>query len=118
MILNTLKSLEAENKMKIDWSIIFRFIRILFVIMIILTIIYFICLGCLLVLNSYKARSPQTVTLSSEGPANEMYPDSMGEYQLAEEENWYRHEDREDRFLMFNKLGIPMFRQLIFYILL
>ena len=113
MILNTLKSLEAENKMKIDWSIIFKFIQILFVIMIILTIIYFMCLGCLLVLNSYKARAPQTVTLSSEGPANEMYPDSMGEYQLAEEviQGWdadntfYRHKDREDRFLMYNNLG-------------
>ena len=113
MILNTLKSLEAENKMKIDWSIIFKFIQILFVIMIILTIIYFMCLGCLLVLNSYKARAPQTVTLSSEGPINETYPDSMGEYQLAEEETegfltvlyWYRHKDREDRFLMYNNIG-------------
>ena len=118
MILNTSRSFEDENKLKIDWSTIFKLIRLLFVILIIFTIIYFMCLGCLLVLNSNLARAPQTVTLSSEGPANEMYPDSMGEYQLAEEENWYRHKDREDRFLMFNKLGIPMFRQLIFYILL
>ena len=76
------------------------------------------CFGCFLVLNDSTTLAAQTVTLSSEGPLNEMYPDSMGEYQLAEEENWYRHKDREDRFLMFNKLGIPMFRQLIFYILL
>ena len=43
---------------------------------------------------------------------NETYPDSMGEYQLGEEiegrdvvYNWYRHKDREDRFLMYNNLG-------------
>ena len=118
MILKTSRSFEDENKLKIDWSTIFKFIWILFVILIIFTIFYFTCLGCLFVLNSNLARAPQTVTLSSEGPANEMYPDSMGEYQLAEEENLYRHKDREDRFLMFNKLGIPTFRQLIFYILL
>ena len=118
MILNTSRSFEDENELKIDWSTIFKLIRLLFVILIIFTIFYFTCLGCLFVLNSNLARAPQTVTLSSEGPANEMYPDSMGEYQLAEEENLYRHKDREDRFLMFNKLGIPMFRQLIFYILL
>ena len=113
MILNTSRSFEDENKLKIDWSTIFKLIRLLFVILIIFTIIYFMCLGCLLVLNSYKARAPQTVTLSSEGPANEMYPDSMGEYQLAEEViqgwdadyTWYRHKDREDRFLMYNNLG-------------
>ena len=38
----------------------------------------------------------------------------MGEYQLAEDHsddvsltvnNWYRHVDREDRFLMYNNLG-------------
>ena len=109
MILNTSRSFEDENKLKIDWSTIFKLIRLLFVIMIIFTIIYFMCLGCLLVLNSNLARAPQTVTLSSEGPANEMYPDSMGEYQLAEEENLYRHKDREDRFLMFNKPGNPKF---------
>ena len=113
MILNTSRSFEDENKLKIDWSTIFKLIRLLFIILIIFTIIYFMCLGCLLVLNSNLARAPQTVTLSSEGPANEMYPDSMGEYQLAEEViqgwdadyTWYRHKDREDRFLMYNNLG-------------
>ena len=113
MILNTSRSFGDENKLKIDWSTIFKLIRLLFVILIIFTIIYFMSLGCLLVLNSNLARAPQTVTLSSEGPANEMYPDSMGEYQLAEEmkQGWdadytfYRHKDREDRFLMYNNLG-------------
>ena len=111
MIFNTWKSLEDE--MKIDFSIIKKFIQILFVIMIISTILYFTCFGCFLVLNDSTSWAAQTVTLSSEGPANETYPDSMGEYQLAEEEierfdgvyNWYRHKDREDRFLMYNNIG-------------
>ena len=118
MICNTLKSLEDEDERKIDWTMIKKFLRILCVILIIYTTLYITFFKCFLVLNDSITRAPQTVTLSSEGPANEMYPDSMGEYQLAEEENLYRHKDREDRFLMFNKLGIPTFRQLIFYILL
>ena len=64
-------------------------------------------------MNDSTSRAAQTVTLSSEGPANETYPLSMGEYQLAEEEiqgtlivySWYRHKDIQDRFLMYNNLG-------------
>ena len=107
MIFNTLKSLEDE--MKKDFSIINKFIHILFVIMIILTIIYFTFFGCFLVLNYSTSWAAQTVTLSSEGPANETDPHSMGEYQLPEEDtqgrDWYRHMDRDDRFLMYNNLG-------------
>ena len=106
MISNTLKSLEDEKEKKVDCSLITKLLTILSILLIILTIIYFTCFGCFLVLNETTA---QTVTLSSEGPANETYPHSMGEYQLAEEEMqdyiWYRHVDREDRFLMYNKLG-------------
>ena len=106
MISNTFKSLEDENKRIIELSMINNFIRILFVILIIFTVIYFTCFGCFLVLNETPV---QAVTLSSEGPANETYPLSLGEYQLAEEDlqgsDWYRHVDREDRFLMYNKLG-------------
>ena len=55
----------------------------------------------------------QTVTLSSEGPASETDPDSMGEYQLAEKDkedslidySWYQHKDRENRFLIYNNFG-------------
>ena len=87
-----------------------KFLKILSVLMIIFSIVFFACFGCFLVLNDTVA---QTVTLSSEGAANETYPDSIGEYQLAEEEiegwgvvyNWYRHKDREDRFLLYNNLG-------------
>ena len=115
MISNTLKSLEDENEIKIVWPIIKKFWKILTALLIIFTIIYFTCFGCFLVLNDSTSWAAQTVTLSSEGPANETYPHSMGEYYLAEEEiqgfqavyNWYRHKDRQDRFLMYNSLGKP-----------
>ena len=113
IICNTLKSLEDEDERKIDWTTIKKFLKILCFILIIFTTLYATFFGCFLVLNNSITRAPQTVTLSSEGPANEMYPDSMGEYQLAEEViqgrdgdyTWYRHKDREDRFLMYNNLG-------------
>ena len=113
MISKTLRSLEDENWRKVDLSLIKRLLSILSVLLIIFTILYFTCLGCFLVLNDSTSWAAQTVTLSSEGPAKEKYPHSMGEYQLAEEEierfqavyNWYRHKDREDRFLMYNSLG-------------
>ena len=113
IISKTLRSLEDENGRKVDLSLIKRLLTIFSVLLIIFTILYFTCFGCFLVLNDSTSWAAQTVTLSSEGGANEMYPDSMGEYQLAEEEierfdvvyNWYRHKDREDRFLMYNSLG-------------
>ena len=92
--------------MKKDFSIIKKFIHILFVIMIILTIIYFTFFGCFLVLNYSTSWAAQTVTLSSEGPANETDPDSMGEYLLVQDDyDFYRHKDRKDRFLIYNILG-------------
>ena len=113
MISNTLKGLEDENEGKIDLSLITKLLTILSILLTIFTILYLTCLGCFLVLNDSTSWAAQTVTLSSEGPANETYPHSMGEYQLAEEEkegfqavyNWYRHKDRQDRFLMYNNLG-------------
>ena len=86
MISNTMNCFEAEDEIQIDWKLIKNFLKILSVLFIILTIIYFTCFGCFLVLNDSGTRTAQTVTLNSEGPAGEMYPDSMGEYQLAEEE--------------------------------
>ena len=113
MISNTLKCFEAEDEIQIDWKLIKNFLKILSVLLIIFTIIYFTCFGCFLVLNDSTSLVAQTVTLSSVGATNETYPDSMGEYQLAEEEikkkgvvyNWYRHKDRTDRFLVYNNLG-------------
>ena len=106
MISNTLKCSEIQKEIKIDWTIIKKFLKILSALLIILSIVFFTLLGCFLVLNDTAV---QTVTLSSEGAAKETYPDSFGEYQLAEEDiggyNWYRHKDREDRFLMYNNLG-------------
>ena len=48
----------------------------------------------------------QTVTVSSEGPAAEMYPDSMGQYNVLREvyryeRAVYKHVDREDRFIIY-----------------
>ena len=48
----------------------------------------------------------QTVTVSSEGPAAEIHPDSMGQYDILREvyrydRPVYKHVDREDRFIIF-----------------
>ena len=56
----------------------------------------------------------QTVTVSSEGPAAEIYPDSMGQYNILKEvyhhgRAVYKHVDREDRFIIFNKRINPGF---------
>ena len=81
---------------------------ILSVLLAIFTIIFFTCFGCFLVLNDSTSLAAQTVTLSSEGGVDETYPDSMGEYQLAEEiggYSWYRHKDRGNRFFIYNSHG-------------
>ena len=48
----------------------------------------------------------QTVIVSSEGPAAEMYPDSMGQYNVLREvyrydRAVYKHVEREDRFIIY-----------------
>ena len=112
MIFNTIKSLEGEDEMNIDWKMIKKLLKFLSVLLIIFTVIFFTFLGCFLVLNDSTSLAAQTVTLSSEGGVNETYPDSMGEYQLVGEirgflanYNWYRHKDRQDRFLVYSNLG-------------
>ena len=110
LISDALKSLEDNNEI-IDMSIIMKLWKILFVLLIILTKIYFTCFGCFLVLNDSTSWTAQTVTLSSEGAAK-MYPHSMGEYQIAGG-YWsfgiwydtYHHVDTEERFLIYNKRG-------------
>ena len=118
------KRLEEEKKaLVIDSSLVKNIILIICLLLIIFTIIYFTCFGLYLVLNDAGTRTAQTVTLNSEGPAGEMYPDSMGEYQLAGEEivkrdasgsltvyNFYQHVNRSDRFIMFNTLGNIQYR--------
>ena len=73
--------------------------------MMILTLTFMTYLGMYLVLN--KMTSPvQTVTVSSEGPAAEMYPDSMGQYNILREVHRYdravyKHVEREDTFIIY-----------------
>ena len=124
MISKLTKRLEEEKKaLTIDSSLVKNIFLIISLLLIIFTIIYFTCFGCFLVLKDAGTRTAQTVTLDSEGPAGEMYPDSMGEYQLAEEEyekmdasgsltvyNFYEHTNRSDRFLMYNTLGNIQYR--------
>ena len=55
---------------------------------------------------NYWTRPVQSVTVSSEGPAAEMYPDSMGQYNILRDvyrydRAVYKHVDREDRFIIF-----------------
>ena len=55
---------------------------------------------------SKLTRPVQTVTVSSEGPLAEMFPDSMGQYDILSEvyrydRPVYKHVDREDRFMIY-----------------
>ena len=114
MISHTLKCQEDGDEIKIDWRLIKNFVKIIFVLLIILTIIFFMGFGCFLVLNDSTGRQPKTVTLSSEGAANETYPDSMGKYKRIESDGdvsleVYQHVQREDRFLSYNSLGNTKF---------
>ena len=111
MISNSLEWFEDEDKKKTIWRMIKKFLNILFVLLIIFTILFFTCFGCFLVLNDSTSWVAQTVTLSSEGAANQLLPDCMGEYQLAEvsddtEYKWYQHVDRENNnTIIYNNSG-------------
>ena len=125
MISNTVKNLIGEDKIKTDLYLIRNLLKILSVLLLIFTTIFFTCFGCFLVMNDTTSQTAQTVTLSSEGVMNEINPEGMGEYQLAERFrnfgiwfDWYRHVDREDRSLMYNSNGNIKFDEvhnLIFY---
>ena len=73
--------------------------------LIILTLTFLTYLGLYTVLNNIS--SPvKTVTVSSEGPAAEMYPDDIGQYNLLKnvyryDRAVYKHVDREDRFIIY-----------------
>ena len=81
------------------------FLRAVFVIfqsLLILTLTFLTYLGLYFVLNS----PVQTVTVSSEGSAAEMYPDYMGQYNILRDifrykRAVYKHVDREDRFIIY-----------------
>ena len=112
MISETSRHLQDKRNI-IDVSIIKKFLEILSVSLIIFTITFFACFGCFLVLNDSTNMAAEKVTLSSEGQHTQTYQDSMGDYQLARRDLgadgtssvWYRHLEREDRSLMYNKFG-------------
>ena len=65
-------------------------------------------LGAYAFLN-YLTRAAQSVTVSSEGPAAEKFPYSMGQYNVFRDiyrydRPVYKHVDREDRFIIFTGL--------------
>ena len=62
-------------------------------------------LGANVFLN-YLTRAAQSVTVSSEGPAAEKFPDSMGQYNVLrgvyrDDRPVYKHVDKKDRFIIF-----------------
>ena len=103
--------IEDEKEIRLDMAMIKRIILVDFLLLTIFTIIFFTCFGCFFVISTFPV---QTVTLSSEGAANKSWPHSLGEFQLAEEVihswsgvlRWYRHVDRNDRFIMYRNFGI------------
>ena len=81
-----------------------RSILILFLSLIILTLTFLVYFGMFITLNNMTS-AVQTVTVSSEGPAAEMYPESMGQYNILRDvyrydRPVYKHVDREDRFII------------------
>ena len=77
----------------------------MFLSLIILTLTFLTYFGLYTALNN-MTRPPQAVTVSSEGPAAEMHPHSMGQYNILREvyrndRPVYKHVDRKDRFIIF-----------------
>ena len=86
-------------------STMLRSILILFLSLIILTLTFLVYFGMFITLNNMTS-DVQSVTVSSEGPAAEMDPDSMGQYNILRDvyrydRAVYKHVDREDRFIIY-----------------
>ena len=82
-----------------------KLICLIFSSLIILTLTFLTYLGLWGELNKLT-KEVQIVTIISEGPAAEMYPDSMGQYNVLRgvyryNRPVYKHVDREDRFIIF-----------------
>ena len=98
------KATEEEKKSKTCFKKLWRPI-IIFLSIMILTLTLLTYLGLYTILNNMT--SPiQTVTVSSEGPAAEMYPDYMGQYNILRDvyrydRAVYKHVDRVDRFIIY-----------------
>ena len=94
-----------ETKLQTVCKIILESIQIIFVSLIILTLTVLIYFGLYNELSKLTIAA-RNVTVSSEGPAAEMYPDSMGQYKILKDiyRNYravYQHVNREDRFIIF-----------------
>ena len=77
---------------------------IIFLSLIFLAVTFLTYFGLYVALNNLT-RPAQTVTVSSDGPASEMYPDSMGQYKVLGDvyrygRAVYKHVEREDRFIL------------------
>ena len=102
--------LESQN---FDWNnspktvcrIIIESIQIICVSLVILALTVLTYLGLYNQLSKLTMAA-QTVTVGSEGPAAEMYPDSMGQYNILREVHRYdravyKHVEREDTFIIY-----------------
>ena len=96
----------GETEPKTICKITIESIKIIFVSLVILTLTVLTYLGLFGQLSKLTIAAPN-VTISSEGPAAEMYPESMGQYKILKDiyrnnRAVYKHVDREDRFIIFN----------------
>ena len=94
-----------KKKPKTKCTTIMSCFLIIFLSLIFLAVTFLTYFGLYVALNNLT-RPAQTVTVSSDGPASEMYPDSMGQYKILEEvyrydRPVYKHVDREDRFIIY-----------------
>ena len=110
-----------ETKTRELWHKYLRPI-IFFLSPIILSATFWTYLELYTVLNN-MTRPVQTVTVSSEGPAAEMFPDSMGQYNVLREvyrynRPVYKHVDRDDRFIIHTgrNLNIKVILMILFLI--
>ena len=103
------KDEKPKNVLETIWITLEIFFQkrpiMIFLSLIILALTFWTYFGLFYFLNN-MTRPVQTVTVSSEGPAAEIYPDSMGQYNVLREvyrydRAVYKHVDREDRFIIY-----------------
>ena len=97
--LSVVESVEKKPKKVYKRSILIFFLSLFF-----LALTFLAYLGVYTKLSKL-VMAGETVTVSSEGPAAEMYPDSMGQYNLMRDvyrynRAVYKHVEREDRFII------------------
>ena len=96
---------KADNVEESLCKISFRSVWKIFQSLLILTLTFLIYFGLYTVLKN-KTIQVQTVTFSSEGPAADMYPDYMGQYNILKDvyrydRAVYKHVDTEDTFIIY-----------------